>query len=380
MNLTIERGPALAALKRLADVVDRKSTIPILGNIALAAEEGELSLRATNLDMEASETFAANINEPGSLTLPADKLRDIVSNSDVGSQISMSLNDGGLRMTVKSGRSRFNLAGLLAEDFPAFKAEDFVSTFEMPSKVLSDMLSRVAWSCERTDSHAIGNVFLTNAGDQLHAVGASNTGIAMRREALPEGARLKALLTPRLVAHLIRWLGEGEDAVSISVTDSAYTDDGPARLIRFERTGSILTSKLFDAPAFVNYEPIFPKDREHIAVTDQDALRAAVKRVLVMSEDKGKPITLGFTPGGISVLARGAAAEEGEEEIAADYEGPDVRFSIQAGQITDALEALKGDRIEIGFMADHAGNENAKVSVRAPADPGFAGFLMKLAF
>jgi DNA polymerase-3 subunit beta len=377
VNLTIERGPALIALKRLADVVERKSTIPILGNIALLAEAGTLLLRATNLDMEASEAFPAEVTEEGALTLPADKLRDIVSNSDVGAQVSLAISESKLRMTVKSGRSRFNVAGLPAQDFPQFRAEGFVSTFVMPSKLLSDMVTRVAWSVAPWDSHAIGSVYLADVGDELHAVGTANTGIALRKELLPEGAKLKALLPPRLVAHLIRWLGDGDGEVSLSVTDSAY-EDGPARLIRFERPGSILTSKLFDAPGFVDYAPIFPKARDHIATTDQDALKAAVRRVLVMSEDKGKPIILKFSEGCISILARGASAGEGEEEIVADYEGPEVHFSLSAGQITDALEVLKGDRVEIGFQAGAEDNEESKVTVSAPADPAFACFLMKL--
>jgi DNA polymerase-3 subunit beta len=377
LNLTIERGPALAALRRLADVVDRKSTVPILGNIALAAEGGSLCLRATNLDMEASETFGADVGQDGALTLPADKLRDIVSNSETGSQISLALSENGLRMAVKSGRSRFNVAGLPAEDFPAFKAEDFVSDFTMSAKTLADMVTRVAWAMERSDTLPFGNVYLADQGDELHAVGAAQTGIALRREPLPAGARLKAMMTPRLVAHLIRWLGDDENEVRILVTGSAYDDDGPARLIRFEQPGSVLTSKLFDAPAYVDYLRHMPAPREFVATTDQDALKAAIKRVLIMSEEKSRLISLGFAPGSVSVRVRGSTLGDGEDEIAADYDGPEIRFPLSAAPLLDALEALKGDRVEIGFNEKPDGDD-AKVSISAPVDPAMSCFLMKL--
>lgn len=377
MNLTIERGPALAALRRLSEVVARKSTIPILANVALSADGEALNMRATNLDMEASETFAAFVTDAGATSVPADKLRDIVHNAEPGSQIALSQAD--LRMVVKSGRSRFNMPALGAEDFPSFKADDFIHSFKMPAKTLADMLSRVAWAVDPNKDIFLGSVYLVTTDDELHAVGAANKGIALRREPKPEGAYVKALLPPQLVPLLVRWLGEGEDDVTVSTTDSAYKDEGPARLIQFERGGSVLRSKLFDAPKFVPYLDLFPKGPECVAVTDQDALKAALKRVLVMSEDRGKPIKLCFSDGGLAIQARGADAAEGEDEISADYEGPDHDYTLTASRLSDALDHLRGDRVEIGFRSESTEDINtAKVSIRAPADPAFSCFLMQL--
>lgn len=376
MNLVVERGPALSALSRLSDIVLRKSTIPILGNLALSASGGSLRLRATDLEMEASETFPADVQTEGDITLPADKLRDIVSNADVGAQISLAQTD--TRVTVRSGRSRFNLPALRADDFPSFKDDDFRPGFAVPARLLADMISRVAWSADRNTDIYLCSVYLAAVGDELHAVGASNLGIALRREPKPEGAAFKAMLPPKLVSHLIKWLGDSADDVTVSCTDSAYEDDGPARLIRFERPGSVLTSKLYDARAFVDYLLHFPDARDCTALTDQDALAAGIRRVLVMAEDRVKPITLSFGAGAISVTARGPDALEGEDEIAADYSGPEEAFTVTATRASDAIGALRGDRIEIGFQPDDGQTDSAKVLVRAPSDPGFVCILMKL--
>src|SRR5437879_10697129 len=98
MNLVIERGPALSALSRITGVAGHKNIIPILSNVALKAEGGSLTMRATDLEMEVMETFLAQVADFGEISVPADKLHDIVRNADVGAQIDLKQNEEGTRV------------------------------------------------------------------------------------------------------------------------------------------------------------------------------------------------------------------------------------------------------------------------------------------
>lgn len=377
MNLTLERAPALAALSRAAGVVDRRQTIPILGNVALQADSGGFSVRGTDLDMEIIEPIPAEIAGEGATTLPLDKLLDIVRNSDAGAQIRLSPSDQVGRLSVRSGRSRFSVPTLPVEDFPRFPHDAFDGEFAMPAATLADMVSRVAFVCERNTAYWLSSVYLAPCGGQLHAVGASDAGIALRREPKPDGAEIKALLPPKLVAQIARWLAgaEGDVRISWAASESVRCD----RLIRLEHAGAILTAKLYDHPAYADHMAMLVEDREVLARTDQDALRAALRRVQIMQQNGVQTLRAAFAPGSLTLRARGYDTGEGEEEIAADYDGPPCDFMLSGTRLSETLSALRGDRVEIGFSARVSGADldAAKLVVRAPCDPGFTVMLMK---
>lgn len=368
MNLTIERAPALAALSRLVGVVERKNTIPILSNFALSASEGTLRLRATDLDMEAIETIAADVSVPGDITIPAYKLHDIVRNAEGAIAISQDA----LRMIVKSGRSRFNVPGLSIEDFPQFPAAGLGGGFAFPAKTLADMLSRVAFSAAVLEvGSAISCVYLASSGAQLHAVACSSEGMALRREPLPASASVSAILPMKFVKQVTKWLADAEGDCQVSSSEN---------LIRLEHGGSVLTSKLFDAPGYIQYLDLLLDAQPITATTDQDALSAAIRRVLIIGESHAS-LRFAFADGAISIHARGGQGGEAVDEVAADYDGPEVSFLLPPSRLQETLSVLRGDRVEVGFSVDPSlcasPQDHHKVLIRAPADPAFTSIAMQ---
>lgn len=378
MDLIIERGPAFAALSRITGVVERKGIIDILSHVALHAEGEQLTLRGTNLDMEVIVTMPAVVTEPGEMTVPADKLNDIVSKTEQGGQIALFTKDTDPRVTVKAGRSRFNLPSLPVQGFPRFPAEEFDGRFMMPAKTLVDMVSRVEFMADRGQHDSVLScVYLGPHEDQLHVVSASSNGIALRREPKPEGADIKAILPMKLVGQITKWLAGVEGDVTISWV--GWGSQRADKLIRLEHEQTIINAKLYDHPAFVPYMTALLEDQEVFARTDQDALAHAVSRVQVMQDVKSNAVRLKFGDGGVTVQARNDQAGEGEAEIAAEYVGPEYDFLLNSGKLTDLIGSLRGDVIEIGFCTQvvERDQNTAKVVARAPADTGFAGMLMQ---
>lgn len=379
MNLTVERAVALPAIQRVIGVVERKHTIPILSNLVLTAEGSRLSIRGTDLEMEMVEAISAEVMEPGAVTIPADKLLDIVRNADAGAQIAIKVDAAGFRAEVKSGRSRFQVPTLPASDYPEFPAEGFGEGFSMPAKLLADMLARVVTGVEdQKRITALTCVYLCNTDDQLHAVAGASTGIRLRREPRPDGANVKAIMPVKLVRQLTGWLTDADGDVRVS---SITNNPGlrPADLIRFEHGETVFTSKLFDAPAYVDYLVPLIEEHEVSATTDQDGLSAAVRRALVMQDVKSKAVRLSFADGGLKVQARNDQAGEGEDEIAAEYDGPAHSFLLNSDKLTDIISALRGDAVEMAFALsyDAKNPDTSKVIIRAPADQAFTAILMQ---
>ena len=106
MKVTIERANLLNALNHVHRVVERRNTIPILGNVLLKAEGAELTLKATDLDMEIVDAAPAMIEQSGATTIPALMFYDIVRKLQDGAEISLDTSDGST-MTLQSGRTCF---------------------------------------------------------------------------------------------------------------------------------------------------------------------------------------------------------------------------------------------------------------------------------
>lgn len=378
MNLTIDRAPALSAISRVVGIVERRHTIPILANVALSASDGRLSLRATDLEMEAIETLDAQVSDDGETTIPADKLHDIVRAADPGAQIKVFSEDADPRLKVRSGRSNFSVPCLPSANFPRFKADGLGDECALSAKTFASMLSRVKWAANGDKSSTIdGCVFLATVEGKLHAVAAKSSSIAMVREDAPAGARLACLLPMKLVDQLIRWLGEADGDVFISAADwgaNDRTEDyATQRLVRVRHASGMITGKLYDYPRYLDYGRFLIEGHDLSLRTDQDALKAAIRRALIMADAKSHAVHLSVSGGAMTVQARNDQAGEGADEIAVEYDGPDVALLLSAAQLESALSNLRGDIVELCFAPKpiERNPRSIAVVVRAPSDEGF---------
>ena len=133
------------------NVVERRNTIPILSNVLMSAEDGQLSLVATDLDIEVSEAAEADVSDPGQVSAPAHTLYDIPRNLPDGSQVMLQINSED-RLDVDAGRSHFTLPLLPSGDFPKMTADGFTHEFSIPATDLARLIdkTRFAISTEET--------------------------------------------------------------------------------------------------------------------------------------------------------------------------------------------------------------------------------------
>lgn len=130
MKVEIEKEKLLRALGRVQNIVERRTTIPILGNVLLVTEDQKLCLMTTDMEMEAFERVPAQIARGGQATVPAHMMFDIVRKLPDRAMVTMELD--GSQMLLAAGRSRFRLGSLPVEDFPQISRDEFPNRFSMP--------------------------------------------------------------------------------------------------------------------------------------------------------------------------------------------------------------------------------------------------------
>lgn len=351
MKFILDKKEALAAMGRIASIVEAKSIVPILGNVLIQSKQGVVCLRSSNLDMEAIESVSCDmLNEVGETTVPAKTLHDILKNAPDGAQIKFDLGD---RLVVKYGRSRFQLSVLSPASFPALMVGDMPGEFSMSADALRDMLSRTRFSIENDIARTfIGGVRLEGRDGRLFACATNGKTMSVVSVAAPEGSDGLALtVPPKMVDEMIKLLGAADGDVQINFSD---------RKISVGSGATVVTSKVIDEKF-----PPFPlaETQDVIVRTDRDGLIQMVRRVMVTA-DKDKGVRLTIADGGITMTTRNVT-DESEDEIAAEFEGETYVVGFGANFLLGALENLKGDVVEFQFPSSKKG----AVVVKAPFDP-----------
>ena len=168
MKATIERATLLRCLSHVQSVVERRNTIPILSNVMIdASDGGSVRVMATDLDLQVEETMAAaSVESAGAITVSAHLLFDIARKLPDGSQVSLETADN--RMTVKAGRSRFQLPTLPKDDFPVIVEGDLPTRFELPAKTLAEMIDRTRFAISTEETRYYLNGIFLHAVSYTH--------------------------------------------------------------------------------------------------------------------------------------------------------------------------------------------------------------------
>lgn len=343
MKLTVERATLLAAITRAARIIEKRNTIPVLGNVLLTAEAGRLTLRATDLDLDLVSGIAADVHGAGSATVPGHMLADIVRKLPDGCQIALEqVADG--RMVVKAGRSLFRLSTIPAEDFPNITTGDLAHTFTLPAKDLKGLIDRTTFAISTEETrYYLNGIFLHMAAEALRGV--ATDGHRLAQVSLADGtgaAAMPGVIMPRkTVGEVARLLGDMDGPVTVSLSEQK---------IRFTFGGGALTltSKLIDG-TFPDYTRVVPTACPLTVIAEKDDLAAAIDRVMTVASDRGRAVKCALA-GRTMTLSATSAETGGEavEEIEVDTDpGTEVTIGFNGRYLTDILGQVAGDTVRL---------------------------------
>lgn len=340
MELIVNRENLLPALSKVVGVVERRQTLPILGNLLLRAEEDRIEVCGTDLEVEVRTRCAATVKQAGETTLPARKLMDICRNLTEGQDIRMRVADE--RCTVTAGRGRFALGVLPAADFPLMEADLDGVEIQIPEGLLRRILEKTAFAMAQQDVRYYLNGLLFQLDRSgLTAVGTDGHRLARYRRALDLDVAepVQVIVPSKTVLELRRQLGTGDAEVRISLGD---------RNIRLAMAETLMTSKLVDG-RYPDYERVIPHVLEKVATVGTDALKRALTRTAILSNEKYRGVRLAFEPNVLRLQAHNPEQEEAEEEVELDYAGDSTAIGFNVSYLSDVLGAVEGDQIEVRF-------------------------------
>ncbi len=353
MKVTLERNHLLKSLSHVHRVVERRNTYPILANVLLKAADGALDLRATDLDIEVTESVPAMVGQSGTTTVPAHTLYEIVRKLADGAEVRLE-NEGTEQLLVTSGRSRFHLACLSPDSFPDLKSGSFTHSFQVGAALLRELIERTQFAISNEETrYYLNGIYLhtleVNGVPTLRAVATDGHRMARAEAAAPVGAKgMPGIIVPKKTVSEVQKLLDGADAeaeVSVEVSDTK---------IRVTLGSVVLLSKLIEG-TFPDYDRVTPKNNDKQMNVDKASFATAVDRVSTIASDRGgKAVKLSMREGQLELSVTNPDHGTASEELAVDFEPESFEIGFNARYLLDIIGQIRSENAV--FLFNDAGS------------------------
>lgn len=345
MKFVVQKSAIASVLGHASRVVEKRNTIPILSNVLIHADGRNVNVKATDLDLEISLMFEADIEVAGGTTVPAALFYDVIRKMPDKADITVELKSDNQTMTVTCGRSRFSLQCLPMSDFPDLTAGKFSHTFDIDTALFRSIIQKThfAISTEETRYYLNGIYLQTmshNGRDILRGVATDGHRMSYSAMPAPDGAMgMPGIIIPRKAVGELQKLLEDAKTATLSVSDNK---------LRLEIGTLILTSKLIDG-TFPDYQRVIPSENNKVAFADKKALTSMVDRVSIVSSERGRAVKMKFQDNTLFAVVNNPDSGSASDEMVIDYDADGLEIGFNAKYLNDILANVAGEKVKISL-------------------------------
>jgi DNA polymerase-3 subunit beta len=349
MELVVRKNDLLRELQYFQGIVERKNTIPILANVLMetkaTAEKEEVHFLATDLEVALRSKCAATVVKPGSLTLPAKKLYEIVK-SLPETDIRIAQDKSGVKVAADRFDSRMQT--LPREDFPTLPETGGTSSAMLARNAVKEMVAKTQFAITGEDTRYFLNgaqfvlrpdsmSLVATDGHRLALVTAGRNGKSKTAASGSVEEENKAILPKKTLGELARLLSDGDGDISY--------ERGENHLF-FKVGDRLLISRMIDGQ-FPAYERVIPKGNDKHIEFERDRLTNAVKRVALLSNERSRAVKFQIEKGKVEVTSSSPEIGEATETLPVDYTGAALQICFNAQYVLDFLAAVATDVVSL---------------------------------
>ncbi|MFA5938454.1 MAG: DNA polymerase III subunit beta [Sinimarinibacterium sp.] len=347
MKLQVGRNELLSALSAVIGVVERRQTLPVLSNFLLELKDDELIVTGTDLEIELEARARVQNMAPGRATIPARKLFDICRGLPEGAEIVLEV--GADKAMLKSGRSKYSLACLRAEEFPAMGRVANGRVVSLQRRQLKTLIEKTQFAMAQQDvRYYLNGMLLEVNSKRVRTVATDGHRLALSEVGAETGfSEQSQVIVPRkAVLELQRLLDNTEEPVQIKI--GAGQIEADLDVVR-------MTSKLIDG-RFPDYERVVPESGDKHLEADRETVKRALARTAILSNEKFRGVRLTLENGKLTLQTHNPEHEEAEEDLEVSYGGAALEIGFNVNYLLDALSALDEERFVMELKnADSSG-------------------------
>ena len=354
MKINITRDALLPCLQSINNVVERRQTLPILGNVMIVAEDNELTLTATDMEVELVSKIPATVESSGTTTVPARKLFDICKALPNDADIRIEQTEE--RIKIQSKRSRFLLTTLPSPEFPSIGNISTITSFSIKKDVLRSLVEGTQFAMAHQDvRYYLNGLLFELSANKIRTVATDGHRLAMcDREVELSVDSLKQLIVPRKgVVEIVRLLSSPDEDVQIEISDNH---------MKLTVSGQTLITKLVDG-RFPDYERVIPRAGDKHVYADREILKAGLARASILSNEKFRGVRIILGENNLTAIAHNPEQEEAEEEIEVQYSGETMEIGFNVSYLLDVLNVLESEQVRLDFI-----DSNSSCLIKNPDD------------
>lgn len=344
MKISCPRKALYDSIQTVQRAVSSRSSLPILSHIVMTAQDGGLTLMATDLEMWVSRAAQADVEETGSVTVPARVISEVLA-SLPDEDVTILQKEGG-RVALECGASSYELLGLEPGDFPKPPEVESEASFTIKAQDLRLLIDRTLFAVSQDTSRVtLTGVLLVLEDSALKAVSTDTHRLCLSAVDVsePTGA-MQHIVPERAMGEVHRLAGELDPEAAVTIRASSTQ-------VLFECGESRLTSRLIEGQ-FPNYEKVIPTDYDKKLIIPTEQFRQAVKRAAIVARDDANRITFETYGGTLKLSAESPNIGIAKEEVDVVREGDDIRMAFNSKYLLDFLSITNTEAIEMELTGE----------------------------
>ena len=348
----IARDALLKPLQAVSGIVERRHTLPILANVLVEHNEGRLYVTATDLEMQITAHSELAGKDAQSVTVAARKLQDLLR--ALPDDATLTVDGTASRMTLRAGRSRFNLQTLPAADYPRIGVgQDQVQALTLSQRDLRRLLKSAEFAMAQQDiRYYLNGMLLVIEKSSLQAVATDGHRLSWASIAITGDYQRQEVILPRkTVLELGKLLADVDETVTLEVL---------ANQVRFRFANIELVSKVIDGK-FPDYNRVIPAGHSKRIELPRGELLASLQRAAILSNEKFRGVRLVLGNDQLRIICTNNEQEEAEEELEVAYKGDSLDIGFNITYLLDILQNMAMDRVQLSF-----GDANSSALVTVP--------------
>jgi DNA polymerase III subunit beta len=340
MKITITKEELLRGLQSVQNVINPRTTLPVLSNVLLVAEGDHLVLTATDLDVTVSCTVKAEVENAGKVTLPAKKIFGIVRELSTP-EIELDVDEKNI-CSLHAGASFAKIVGLNANEFPPIPRFEEKNKVSISQERLRGMLRKTSYAVSSEESrYVLNGIFVIIKEFKLTMVATDGRRLALVEEELEEtpDIQVQFIVPTKAINELNRLLGDG------GTVDLQFQENQASFYLKGDNGFSILLITKLIEGNYPNYTQVIPKKcKERVPLVREELLQA-LRRAEIMTSDKAHSVKFCFTKNNLKITANTPDVGEARENIAINYSGDDIIVSFNPLYMMDPLKVLDDDEV-----------------------------------
>lgn len=340
MKIKIAKQNFIKNIQDVQNIVSSKSSLPILSNLLIEAKNNEVVLTSTDLDIGILSKLQTDIEEEGSITVPAKRFNDIIKElPDEDILISTMKNNA---VTIKCSKCFFKIIGLPKEDFPKLPEFKNEPDIIIKQNILKNMINMVCFSMSHDETRYVlnGALFLFK-GKILTIVTTDGKRLSLvKKEIEKEGGNKTVIIPSKTMYELNRVLKEEGD-VKIIFSENQ---------VKFDLDNVTIISRLIEGD-FPSYDQVIPNQTPEKIIINREALLLSIKRATILTTQDSLSVRLEISKNKMVVSKSSPNIGEVREEIDVSYKGTDMVIGFNPNYIMDVLKVIPTDEIAIEAVA-----------------------------